>query len=337
MSAMSSTSCSPPTFSDSLPTEVLLQLSPSCHQSSLPLLLSVLLSSIRDIGSLLRTASLSSNSVGTSNAFGDLQLDVDVKTNAALFDRLKASGLVAVASSEEEPVEVPCGGSSFSVAFDPLDGSSVFDCNFAVGTIVGVWPGIGLQGRRGREQVASLFSVYGPFVTVALAFSGEQTVSGSPLAVDLTMHPDCWVSASKPFVIGPKTKTFAPDNLRATSTNLKYKSIVDFWINSNYTLRYSGALVPDVYHILRKGHGVFVNASSRESKAKLRLLFEAAPLALIVEAAGGNAIACPTEDDEQWGGAPLLDIVADNMDKRVGVAYGSQEEVARIKAVLFDN
>lgn len=321
---------------DNLPAEVLSQLTPACTSSNLPFLLSHLLSAIREIGVALRAGSMTSETMGSSNAFGDSQLDVDVKTNETLFTCLTSSGLVAVGSSEENPVEVPCGGSAFSVAFDPLDGSSVFDCNFAVGTIVGIWPGTGLQGRCGREQVASLFSVYGPFVTVALAFSGSETVSGAPLAVDLTMLPDRWASAAKPFAIAAKTKTFAPGNLRASSTNARYKTLIDYWLSSNYTLRYSGALVPDVYHILRKGHGVFVNASSKESKAKLRLLFEAAPIALIIEAAGGFSIACPTEDAERWGGEPLLDIVAEHMDKRVGVAFGSAEEVSRVKKVLFD-
>ena len=65
--------------------------------------------------------------------------------------------------------------------------------------------------------------------------------------------------------------------------------------------RYSGGLVPDVYHILVKGQGVLSNASSRQAKAKLRLLFEAAPIALIIEAAGGATCVCPTEVFELVG------------------------------------
>ena len=95
-----------------------------------------------------------------------------------IFDCLKSSGVVHVAASEENPIEIDCGyqsdrtralsstdisnaGSSssdgvskgFSVAFDPLDGSSIVDANFAVGTIAGIWPGKGLLNRRGKEQV----------------------------------------------------------------------------------------------------------------------------------------------------------------------------------------
>lgn len=111
------------------------------------------------------------------------------RSHQVIFDCLKRSGVVHVAASEENPVEIDCeylvdqqvtattqsmtSGTAdmsqsnqdaadlisdiatpgFSVAFDPLDGSSIVDANFAVGTIVGVWPGNGLLGRRGREQV----------------------------------------------------------------------------------------------------------------------------------------------------------------------------------------
>ena len=96
-----------------------------------------------------------------------------------IFDCLKSSGVVHVAASEENPIEIDCGYQSdrtralsstdistatssdgvskgFSVAFDPLDGSSIVDANFAVGTIAGIWPGKGLLNRRGKEQVNSI-------------------------------------------------------------------------------------------------------------------------------------------------------------------------------------
>lgn len=70
--------------------------------------------------------------MGSTNAFGDPQLDVDIRTDEILFSHLRDSGVVHTASSEENPVEVPLGGEGFSVAFDPLDGSSIIDANFAV-------------------------------------------------------------------------------------------------------------------------------------------------------------------------------------------------------------
>jgi len=91
----------------------------------------------------------------------------------------------------------------------------------------------------------------------------------------------------------------------------------------------------DVVHILVKGEGVLSNASSVSAKAKLRLLFECAPIALIIESAGGSSCVCPTEVDEPCLPVSLLHVVASDLDKRVGVCFGSTEEVERFKAIIF--
>ena len=104
-----------------------------------------------------------------------------------------------VAASEENPIEIECGGTGtgFSVAFDPLDGSSIIDANFAVGTIVGVWPGRGLLGRKGDEQSAALVCQYGPKVTIALALNSSTTISGDRISMELTMLPDKWFPSAQ--------------------------------------------------------------------------------------------------------------------------------------------
>ena len=88
-------------------------------------LLGEILSGVREIATGLRDGKFSSEKIGSQNSFGDNQLDVDVKTDEIVFDRLIKSGLVYVAASEETPVERDCNGTQFSVAFDPLDGSSI--------------------------------------------------------------------------------------------------------------------------------------------------------------------------------------------------------------------
>lgn len=331
---------------NTLPAEVVALLNLS-SQPGLDALLASLLGACRTIGTTLRDGGYSSAQVGTQNAFGDHQLDVDVKTDEVMFNCLKASGLVHVAASEENPVEISCqpseaaaaaavaAGGGYSVAFDPLDGSSIIDANFAVGTIVGVWPGAGLLHRCGREQVASLVAQYGPRVTMALAINGTATVSGAPIAIELMMRPEGWFVSNACFAIADKAKTFAPGNLRATFDNEKYKRLVSYWIDNKYTLRYSGGLVPDIYHILIKGEGVFSNASSPAAKAKLRLLFEAAPIALIIEAARGASCVCPSEAAEELPHVSLLDVPISNLDQRVGVCYGSREEVERFRSIVL--
>src|SRR5690606_2486350 len=88
------------------------------------------------------------------------------------------------------------------------------------------------------------------------------------------------------FEIG-EGKMFSPGNLRACSGNEKYFELLSFWVKNEYTLRYSGGMVPDVYQILVKGKGIFSYPGTVESpEGKLRLLFECAPMALLIEEAG---------------------------------------------------
>lgn len=76
---------------------------------------------------------------------------------------------------------------------------------------------------------------------------------------------------------------FAPGNLRATFDNPEYENLINYYIQEKYTLRYTGGMVPDVFQIIVKEKGVFTNVTSPSTKAKLRILFEVAPLALLVK------------------------------------------------------
>jgi sedoheptulose-bisphosphatase len=322
---------------DALPRDLIPLIREQYLENGFYRLLTFLLHAARTVGDNLRHGGYSSQKLDTINAFGDEQLDVDMKADAYIFQCLRKSKVVATASSEENPVEVNCGGTGFSVAFDPLDGSSIVDANFAVGSIFGIWEGAGLINRKGIDQVASCVVQYGPRVTVALALNSSVTTSGEPICVELTMFADEWQTTIPKIVVKPTCKTFAPGNLRATADNPQYKALVDYWIDKKYTLRYSGGLVPDVYHILIKGGGVLSNASSKAAKAKLRLLYECAPIALLVEAAGGASCVCASEAGEALEPISLLQVNVDDLDKRVGVCYGSVEEVNRFKQFLFGN
>jgi sedoheptulose-bisphosphatase len=119
--------------------------------------------------------------------------------------------------------------------------------------ILGVWPGNGLLNRYGREQVFSLVVQYGPRITMALALNSTITTSNEAISIELTLIDNKWAVTNPKLVISPKAKTFAPGNLRATADNPDYLSLVNYWIENKYTLRYSGGLVPDIYHILIKG------------------------------------------------------------------------------------
>jgi hypothetical protein len=122
---------------------------------------------VRTIAFKVRTASCA----GTAcvNSFGDEQLAVDMLADKLLFEALRYSGACKYACSEEVPEAVDMGGSGFSVAFDPLDGSSIVDTNFTVGTIFGVWPGDKLTGISGRDQAAAGMGIYGPRTIFCMA------------------------------------------------------------------------------------------------------------------------------------------------------------------------
>ena len=180
------------------------------------------------------------------------------------------------------------------------------------------------MGRTGREQVASAVALYGPRTLLMIALPQLETV----LEVTLVQNRSQWEVSRDRIDIAASGKIFAPGNLRATNDCAKYQQLLQFWLQERYQLRYSGGMVPDVYHIFAKGKGIFTNVSSEKAKAKLRLLYEVAPLGLIVECAGGVAI---HESRDQ----SVLDIVIEHTDHRLGVCFGGTNEVDKYKEVMF--
>lgn len=287
----------------------------------------------------LLTNYVSHTYAGTQNQSGDDQLDLDIDCDKACFAAIRKSGVFSIAASEETPVEtdVSCKGqqsqskgSCFSLGFDPLDGSSVIDANFSVGSIFGIWPGTGVLNRTGREQVASAVTLYGPRTTLCIALPSASTALGKDavLEVTLTKVETVWEVSRDCIAIKASGKVFAPGNLRASNDNEQYNALIQHWISERYTLRYTGGMVPDVYHIFAKSKGVFTNVSSSKAKAKLRLLYEVAPMGLIVECAGGLTT-------HEAYDRSVLDEKIDDLDKRLGVCFGSSEEVGIYKRFMF--
>ncbi|KAM7262779.1 hypothetical protein ACFE04_000462 [Oxalis oulophora] len=276
---------------------------------------------IRTISFKVRTASCG----GTAcvNSFGDEQLAVDMLADKLLFEALKYSHFCKYACSEEVPELQDMGGpveGGFSVAFDPLDGSSIVDTNFSVGTIFGVWPGDKLTGVTGGDQVAAAMGIYGPRTTYVLAL---KDIPGTHEF--LLLDEGKWVHVKDTTEIS-EGKLFSPGNLRATTDNPEYQKLVNYYVTEKYTLRYTGGMVPDVNQIIVKEKGVFTNVTSPSAKAKLRLLFEVAPLGFLVEKAGGYS---------SDGHKSVLDKVITKLDERTQVAYGSKNEIIRFEETLY--
>ncbi|KAK1312335.1 hypothetical protein QJS10_CPA07g00048 [Acorus calamus] len=173
---------------------------------------------LRTIAFKVRTASCS----GTAcvNSFGDEQLAVDMLADKLLFEALQYSHFCKYACSEEVPELQDMGGpveGGFSVAFDPLDGSSIVDTNFTVGTIFGVWPGDKLTGVTGRDQVAAAMGIYGPRTTYVVAL---KDLPGTHEF--LLLDEGKWQHVKDTTQIG-EGKMFSPGNLRATFDNPDYQ------------------------------------------------------------------------------------------------------------------
>jgi sedoheptulose-bisphosphatase len=252
-----------------------------------------------------------------------------------IWDAVKKSDVVREGASEEDPIVRNVDDTKngeFTVCWDPLDGSSIVDNNWAVGTMMGIWPkSTGLIGATGRDQVTSLVALYGPRTTVLVAlddgtyeFSYGCTPEGCQRP-DGTWEP--WICSRHNIKIKPDCRIFSPANLRAAQELPGYKKLVDYYMENRYTLRYSGGLVPDVYQQFTKEQGVFSNPTSEKSPAKLRIAFEAAPFGLLVEKAGGK-----TSDGVT--GKSILDVQINSVDQRTALCMGSANEVDRFNEMV---
>lgn len=311
-----------------------------------------ILSAISQVAKALRT-SHEVALAGTANSFGDDQLNVDVVAEDLIRASLAQCPSVRTASSEEDPVEKPVvhsntstearqeGQETYTVAFDPLDGSSIIAPNWTVGAIVGIWDGVtALNQSPADRQVAAILGVFGPRTTAVVAIRTPENNS-RPICFELGIHDSPVTQGSniisceigRPIVkfdspAAVKTRYFAPANLRAAAEDSRYMDLVNYYITRKYTLRYSGGLVPDVVHALVKGNGVYLSPVTDKSKAKLRRLYELCPLALIVECAGGRAI-------DPSDGSDILAKEIGNCDERGGLVCGSAEEVEIAKEILL--
>jgi len=249
---------------------------------------------------------------GTSNLYGEQQLQLDVLSDRILRKRLIHSGVISSIASEEvdEVLSVNLNG-KYSVAYDPLDGSSLVDVNLAVGTIVGIYRGDDVM-QRGRNMVAALYILYGPRAT--LVYSTGNGVH--EFAMNSLME---YTLVQENIQMQPSGSIYSPGGQRN-----KYTPGVEKFVSSleekGAKLRYSGGFVPDINQVLIKGQGLFMYPHLKDlPKGKLRLLYELNPMAYLIEQAGGAA---------SNGRDRILDILPESIDHREPIFIGSREDVA---------
>ena len=269
---------------------------------------------------------------GRTNVQGEAVKKMDVFANDVFISVFKQSGLVCRLASEEmeKPYYIPenCPIGRYTLLYDPIDGSSNVDINMNVGSIFAI--------RRqsaedldhsatdllqsGREQLAAGYILYGP--TTVLVYSIGRGVHA--------------------FTLDPSLGEFilAAENIRVPEHGPNYsvnegnfwqwdESIRDFiryvHRHEGYSSRYCGALVGDFHRILTQG-GVFLYPGTvKQPKGKLRLLYETAPLAFLMEQAGGSA---------SNGLEPLLDVIPTELHERTPVVIGSTEDVALVESFI---
>lgn len=283
-------------------------------------------SAIRISESLRLDGFTCANTVGNCNKFGDEQLRIDMVSDSIICEEFKKSGVIYSVTSEENP-EPRCLDKSkeysencpLIAAFDPLDGSSVIATNFAAGSIFALWNAPSFKNVTGSSAVAAAAAVYGPRTTLFVTAGAGSSVWEITLPPNVTELPESPVRQVR---IDGSGKLFAPANLRACVDNKGYSRLVSYYMDNRYTLRYTGGMVPDVTQLLVKGYGIFASPISEKAPAKLRLLYEGIPMALLIENAGGAS----TD-----GTKSLLNVAVEQYEQRTPVCLGSCDEVERFE------
>ncbi len=268
---------------------------------------------------------------GAKNVTGDEVKKLDIFANNTLKHILCRGGNAIGLASEEEEDVVQCESGKYLVVFDPLDGSSNIDVNVSIGTIFGIYNKMDdfvdkKQFRRpGRELVAAGYIIYGS--STMFVYSTGTGVHG------FTLDPSVgeFILSHKNIRIPEKGKIFSINmgNYKKWDKNLQdyidYITEEDKETKRPYSLRYIGSLVADFHRNLLYG-GIFLYPGDRKNpNGKLRLLYEAQPLAYIVEQAGGYA---------SDGKTPILDKVPSEIHERTPLFIGSKENVKELESFL---
>lgn len=295
--------------------------------------LSALSISAKVIASKMRRARLEDvlGSLGTDNVQGEEQQKLDVIANDVLTAALGGREGVAVVASEEEDKPLvlradPTGERRYCVLFDPLDGSSNLDVAGGVGTIFSVLrfdrrcddPADSVL-QPGVQQAAAGYILYGSSTVFVLTTGNgvSMFVLDPEIGAFLLVEDNVRIPNSKPiYSCNEGNSDSFPDGYRRYLADVK---------REGYSSRYAGAMVADVHRTLLKGGVFFYPPTAKAPAGKLRLLYEANPMAMVIEQAGGKALT---------GTERLMDLRPTDVHQRTGVVMGSPAEVDKLSAYL---
>ena len=272
----------------------------------------------------------------TENVQGEIQKKLDIISNEILLQANEWGGHLAAMASEEmesfHPIPNRYPKGEYLLLFDPLDGSSNIDVNVTIGTIFSVLKAPeGMQEpseqdflQVGTKQVAAGYAVYGPQTMLVL------TTGNGVNCFTLDREMGSWVMTQRDIKIPADTAEYAINASNARHWFPPVRRYIDELEQGkvgprgkNFNMRWIASMVADVHRILNRG-GIFMypaDARDPDKPGKLRLMYEANPMSLIIEQAGGAAT-----DGQQR----VLDIQPTGLHQRVAVFLGSKNEVERV-------
>ena len=269
---------------------------------------------------------------GTANSDGDEQRGLDILADERFLAAVSDSPVALYASEElAEPVLV-AADRPLALAIDPLDGSSNIDTNISIGTIFSIRRVTGDAERDplasflqpGRDQLAAGFLIYGPQTALVLTLG-----TGTHIFIHSRAEGQ-YCRAAPPQQIPPRTREFAinASNYRHwdEAVRLYFDDCIKIGLgprDGEFNMRWLASLVAETYRILNRGGAFLYPADQRRGYGggRLRLVYEAHPIAMLIEQAGGSA----TDTIK-----PILDIAATELHQRTPLVFGSSVEVERI-------
>jgi fructose-1,6-bisphosphatase I len=297
-------------------------------------ILSAISLSTKFISDKVRRARLTDvlGTLGTENVHDEQQQKLDVIADEALIRCLRSRNSVAIVASEEneQPILVETddvsGARPYVVLFDPLDGSSNLDTCSGIGTIFSILE----HDRRatdpkesvlqpGYKQVAAGYVVYGSSTVLVLT-----TGNGVQMFV-LDPSVGAYMLVDDQVRIPESHKSYSLNEAYCDSFPEGYRKYLDYAHKNGYSSRYIGSMVADIHRVLVKG-GVFMYPPTKSAPdGKLRLLYEANPMAMLIEQAGGKSFS---------GSVRTLEVPPTDLHQRVGVLMGSPDEVDKVREFL---
>jgi len=290
-----------------------------------------------EIAGILRTAPIDglSGATESTNVQGETQKPLDIVSNDIFIRHLQENDDVSILVSEElsQPLQLQhqSGEGRYVVACDPLDGSSNLDVNVTVGSIFSILEletsgGEDALLQPGTKQLAAGYAAYGNSTSLVLTLGksvvvftldnqGRFILSKADIAIPAA-SAEYAINTARERFWDEATRTYVADSVAGETGHL----------GKRYNMRWVGSMVADIHRILMRG-GIFlypVDSETKEKGGRLRLMYEANPMSLIIEAAGGAA---------STGFGRILEVQPNGIHQRIGVIVGSREEVARIEAL----